>query len=273
MQEKASGRSIEGFFLAAASIAIVAFSFFYFIRIEWLPPLASDREGLDRLYFAILVATGIALVVVKLFYAFFVWYFSDLRRARASYWHHSVSLEITWTVVTTVILTGFIIVGMRLWSNVYSAPPPDALLVEVTGEQFMWNTRYAGKDGIFGRTDPKLVTTDNHLGLDKNDPASKDDITLLNQMFLPLDRPVRIRLRSKDVLHSFFLPNFRVKQDAVPGMNIEFWFVPKKLGEYEIACSELCGLGHYRMRGILNVVSPGDFEKWLETQNAELAKP
>jgi cytochrome c oxidase subunit II len=138
------------------------------------------------------------------------------------------------------------------------------MVVEVTGQQFAWNVRYPGQDGLFGKTDAKLSTQENPIGLDKADPAAADDQMLLNQLYLAKDKPVRVRLRSLDVIHSFFLPNFRVKQDAVPGMTIDTWFVPKQAGDFDIACAEHCGLGHYRMRGQVHVVAQDAFESSLK---------
>jgi cytochrome c oxidase subunit 2 len=127
--------------------------------------------------------------------------------------------------------------------------------VEVTGQQFRWVVRYPGPDGAFGRTDVNLIDLDseNYIGVDRSDPAGSDDVIRVNTLQLVRDRPVRVLLRSSDVIHSFFLPEFRVKQDAMPGMVIENWFVPTRDGEFEIACAEHCGLGHYRMRGFVSV--------------------
>jgi len=155
----------------------------------------------------------------------------------------------------------------------------EATIVQVTGEQFAWNIHYAGPDGVFGRTDIKLLDLQsNPLGLDRTDPAAKDDVTTLNQLYLPVNKPIIVRLRSKDVIHSFGVPEFRVKQDAIPGLTIPIWFVPNvttaemrtRLGnaefQYEIACAQLCGLGHYRMRGFVNVLTAEEFQKWLDEQ-------
>jgi len=134
----------------------------------------------------------------------------------------------------------------------------------------MWNVRYPGPDGRFGRTDAQLIDdTVNPLGLDKTDHAGDDDIVTLNDITVPVGRTVRVTLRSKDVIHSFFLPNFRVKQDAVPGMSPEVVFVPTTAGRYELACAELCGLAHYRMRGFFNVVSQPEFDEWLQQQGSQ----
>jgi cytochrome c oxidase subunit 2 len=146
----------------------------------------------------------------------------------------------------------------------------EAVVVRVVGEQFAWNVQYPGADGKFGRTDIKLVSADNPLGLDRNDQDAKDDITTINQLNLPVDRPVLVHLMSKDVIHSFGLYEMRVKQDAVPGLSIPVWFIPNRVGEYEIACSQLCGLGHFRMRGFVTIQSADDYSKWMADQVKEL---
>ena len=160
-------------------------------------------------------------------------------------------------------------------------PESEALVVQVTGEQFAWNIHYAGPDGVFGRTDIKLLDLQsNPLGLDRDDPAAKDDVTTLNQLYLPVNKPIIVRLRSKDVIHSFGVPEFRVKQDAIPGLTIPIWFVPTvttaemrtRTGnpefQYEIACAQLCGLGHYRMRGFVTVQTAEEFQKWMDDEQA-----
>jgi cytochrome c oxidase subunit 2 len=159
----------------------------------------------------------------------------------------------------------------------------DAVIVRVVGEQFAWNIQYPGADGKFGRTDPKLVSADNPLGLDRKDPDAKDDVTTINQLNLPVGHPVLVHLSSKDVIHSFGLYEMRIKQDAVPGLEMPVWFVPTvttadmrvKLNnptfDYEITCSQLCGLGHYRMRGFITVQSEADYQKWMADQVKALA--
>jgi len=149
----------------------------------------------------------------------------------------------------------------------------DAVIVRVVGEQFAWNVQYPGKDGKFGRTDPTLVSADNALGLDRKDPDAKDDITEINNLNLPIDRPVLVHLTSKDVIHSFGVYELRVKQDAVPGLEMPVWFVPTMTGQWDIACSQLCGLGHFRMRGFVNVQSAADYDKWMAEQVKEQIKP
>ena len=199
--------------------------------------------------------------------------------------HISSYLEAGVLVVELVLLFAF---SIPLWAQRVDHVPPEheALVVHLTGEQFAWNVRYPGPDGKFGKTDIKLIDVqENPLGVDRNDPDAKDDVTTLNQLYLPVNRPVIVKLRSKDVIHSFGVPEFRVKQDAIPGLTIPVWFIPNvttaemraKKGnpefQYEIACAQLCGLGHYRMRGFVTVLSAEEFQKWMDERVAELASP
>jgi cytochrome c oxidase subunit II len=178
----------------------------------------------------------------------------------------------------TEIAVGIIEVGLLIfyaipaWATRVRDFPKEseAVVVRVVGEQFAWNVQYPGADGKFGRTDIKLVSADNPLGLDRNDQDAKDDVTTINQLNLPVDRPVLVHLMSKDVIHSFGLYEMRVKQDAVPGLSIPVWFIPNRVGEYEIACSQLCGLGHFRMRGFVTIQSADDYSKWMADQVKEL---
>lgn len=166
-----------------------------------------------------------------------------------------------------------ILVGLALPAWADRNQPPAAgvapLEVRVTAEQFAWNIHYPGPDGLFGRTDASLINASNPAGIDRADAAAKDDIALLNVLTLPIDRTVVVQLMSRDVVHSFTLNEMRVKQDANPGMVSRVWFTPVVTGQWEIACSQLCGLGHYRMRGEYRVVTA---DEWLTWQAAELAR-
>ncbi len=162
--------------------------------------------------------------------------------------------------------------AIPVWASRVNDVPsdPHAVVVRVVGEQYAWNVHYPGPDGRFGRADISLVAPDNPLGLDRSDPEAKDDITTVNQLNVPLGRPVLVHLSSKDVIHSFGVYELRVKQDAIPGMEFPVWFTPTRAGEYEITCSQLCGLGHFRMRGLVTVQSEPEFEAWIDEQEREL---
>lgn len=164
-----------------------------------------------------------------------------------------------------VILMAFF--EIPLWVSREKLPAPEeSTVVRVTGEQFAWNFHYPGEDGIFGATDPEYIDEINTLGLDYDDPASNDDLVTINQMHVPLGKPVLVLLGSKDVIHAFSIPVMRVKQDAIPGSRIALSFTPTRTGRTEIACAQLCGLGHYRMRAFLTVESEEEFAAWFEEE-------
>ena len=208
--------------------------------------------------------------------AFFIFVLFRFRRGahpRADYagakGKFAKSTEIAVAVIEVVLLVGYAIPAWALRVKAFPSSS-EAVVVRLVGEQFAWNVHYPGPDGRFGRTDIKLVSADNPLGLDRRDPDAKDDITTINQMNLPVDRPILVQLSSKDVIHSLGLIEMRVKQDAIPGMTMPVWFIPNRIGEYEIACSQLCGLGHFRMRGFVTVQSAADYQKWFADQQKEL---
>ena len=255
-----------------------------------LPPLASAHGGqIDSL----IGWTHLFMLILFVGWGgFFVYALVRFRRSRhpvADYTgvksHASNYSEVAVAVVEAILLFAF---SIPIWAMRVDHMPAEseALLVQVTGEQFAWNIHYAGPDGKFGRLDLKLLDVQsNPLGLDRSDPAAKDDVTTLNQLFLPVNKPILLRLRSKDVIHSFGVPEFRVKQDAVPGLTIPIWFVPNvttaemrsRTGnpefQYEIACAQLCGLGHAKMRGFVTVQTAEEFQKWLDDKIKEQSAP
>ena len=208
-----------------------------------------------------------------LFFIFVLFRFRKGANPKASYTGAkgkiSKGLEVAVAVIEVLLLVFY---AIPAWAKRVKAFPSEseAVVVRVVTEQFAWNIHYPGPDGKFGRTDLALISPDNPLGLDRRDPNAKDDITTINQLNLPVDRPVLIHLSSKDVIHSFAIYEMRVKQDAIPGMNIPVWFIPNRVGEYEIACSQLCGLGHFRMRGFVTIQKAADYQKWYDDQEKEL---
>ncbi len=235
----------------------------------WLQPLASVQgRVIDQYFNAILFVTAIAFVATHLFLAVALMRYGARGKERASHWHEHLGAELTWTLVPGAAFIALGILGVFTWSRLYSAPPPKAEVVEVTGRQFFWYVRYPDADGKFARTDVKFVSQSNPLGLDPNDPATKTNTVILNELHMITNRPIEVRVRSLDVIHSFFLPNFRVKQDAVPGRTFAIWFTPDKEGKYQIACAQLCGTGHYTMQGSVTVQSQQAFDQWLQQQTA-----
>ncbi|TMB20055.1 MAG: hypothetical protein E6J65_16975, partial [Deltaproteobacteria bacterium] len=170
-----------------------------------------------------------------------------------------------------VVVEIFLLFGLStpVWLS-YKNNVPDAkkaLHVRLVAEQFAWNFQYPGKDGKFGKNDPSQISGDNPLGIDPEDPAGKDDLVTVNNLHVPANRPVIVDVSSKDVIHSFNIPVLRVKQDTIPGQLISVWFEATQTGHFELACAQLCGLGHYRMRGDVLIDTPEEFAKW-QAENA-----
>ncbi len=252
-----AGRLATAF--ALLTVAFVAWSA-YAIATAALPPLAANRGRIDAAISLNLIISGVVFLGAHLALVLVL-----IRRPReARIPKENVRIEVLWTVLTAAVLVGLLInseIDARALST-SSGGPEEPLIVEVVAQQFAWNFRFPGEDGIFGRTDPRLVDQAelNFIGLDKRDPAAEDDIVMPQSLLiLPEGREVRIRLRSMDVIHSFFVASFRLKRDAMPGIATEFSFIPTATGMFEIACAEHCGLGHYRMRGVVEVVSRVDW--------------
>ena len=217
----------------------------------WLPEsVTTTAPAIDRIFYLVLTITGIVFVLVETTLVVFLIRYRARPGTPAHYTHGNVRVEAVWTVIPACILVGLAFQSQRVWSQVRGTPPPPDLEVEITAEQFAWNIHYPGADKQFG---------------------TADDVTTINQLHLPLHTTVLFHLKSKDVIHSFFVPQFRMKQDAVPGITTRLWVSPTTYGHYEIACAELCGLGHYRMRGYLVIETGDEFLKWLEQQRAESA--
>ena len=259
---------------------------------NWLgmPPLASTHGGqIDNMIGWVHIFMLILFIGWGTFFIYCLFRFRRSRQPVADYTgvksHASSYVEGGVALVEAILLVGF---AIPLWAARVDKRPADdqALVVQVTGEQFAWNIHYAGPDGKFGRTDiSKIDVQSNPLGLDRDDPNGKDDVTTVNQMYLPVNKAIIVKLRSKDVIHSFGVPEFRVKQDAIPGLTIPIWFIPNvtttemrtRSGnpefQYEIACAQLCGLGHAKMRGFVTVQSDEEFKKWLDEKSKEQSAP
>jgi cytochrome c oxidase subunit 2 len=241
---------------------------------QWLPIDASEHgQELDRLLAIVHWLMLILFVIWGAYFLYVLWRFNAKRNVRANYHgaqsHVSTYAEAGVAIVEVILLVAFSIPAWYRWTR----PPgkeSNPLEIRVVGEQFAWNVHYPGADGVFGRRKVDLVTSSNPLGLDLTDPAAKDDIVTLNQLYLELGRDTIIHVSSKDVIHSFKLPVMRAEQDAIPGMDVKIHFKPIKSNDngdkWEIACAQLCGLGHYRMRGEIHVDKKAAFEKWLASE-------
>jgi cytochrome c oxidase subunit II len=236
------------FFFGAALVPAAAPALPFWMH---LPEQASTfAHEIDSIFHLIMWITGVVFVIVEALLLFFLWKYRHREGRTAHYTHGNNRLEVIWTIVPALICVMLALLSRRIWTEIKEKMPHDALEVHVTGEQFAWNIRYAGADGKFD---------------------TPDDIVTLNQLHFPVGKAVVVTVTSKDVIHSFYLPEFRVKQDAVPGMKTRIWFEGNRVGNWEIACAELCGLGHFRMKGFVTVDTPENFEKWMAEQAAALA--
>ena len=261
--------------LAVIWLITLVSTYFFVAKTWWLPVGAAEAAGFIDHQFALTYALmGIVFLAAQLGLGYIAWKFREHPSAKpAQYSHGNTKLEVVWTVLTAVLFVGLNLMGSRVWASQRFDPAgPNALQVEVTGMQFAWYFRYPGPDGKYGKSSPKLMDPsaggEAAVGLDTSDPASKDDV-VTGTMYLPVDREIDLSLRAVDVIHSFFVPSLRFKQDAVPGLNIHMHLRPTQIGDYEVACAELCGLGHYKMHGMVKVVSQEDFDKWLAAREAE----
>jgi cytochrome c oxidase subunit 2 len=217
---------------------------------NWLPAQASTfASQIDFMFWVIVVITGIAFVLVEATLLWFLIRYRHRPDRRAYYTHGSKTAEIIWTAIPAATMIVLGVWSSRVWADIKRRDqfPEDAVRVAIAAKQFEWNITYAGADGALG---------------------TADDFVVRNQLHVPVNRPVVADLTAEEVIHSFFVPVFRLKQDAVPGMRIPVWFTATELGEFEIACAELCGLGHYRMRGVVHVHAQEDFDRWMLAQTA-----
>jgi cytochrome c oxidase subunit 2 len=256
-----------GMWLLVVGVVLLFLAHSYWQPTWWFPVGITAHAGdYDSQFSLTLVVVAVAFILAQCALGYVVFRFGSNRAGKATYSHGNDKLEVTWTVVTLVVFASLAVMGQKVWAELhFHEAPPGSINVEVTAQQFAWNFRYPGPDGEFGKTDPKLIdaSSGNPLGIVDTDPAGKDDI-VSSTLTVPVNHPVHLILRSMDVTHSFFVPNLRFKQDLVPGMGINVHFTPIQVGHYEIACAELCGLGHYKMRSFLDVVSEDDFAKWLK---------
>lgn len=252
---------------------------------RWLPPIASEHG--PQIDSSLVWVHWLMAVLFIGWLAFFLYCLMRFRRSRNPVANHTgaTTNASSWLEGGVALAEAVLLVGLSipLWADRVSGFPPekDSTVVRLVAEQFAWNVHYPGPDGIFGRTSiDKIDVQTNPLGIDRSDPGAKDDVFTVNQLRLPVGKPAIVHLSSKDVIHSFNVPEMRIKQDAVPGIEIPVWWVPtittaamrQQTGKpefvYEIACAQLCGLGHYRMRGFVTIEEPADFQKWMDEQVA-----
>lgn len=237
---------------------------FHFLSPWYLTPLASNWNTIDDTINITFWITGTVFVAVNLFMAFCVIKFRQKKGSRADYEPENKKLEIWLTGLTALGVAAMLAPGLYVWAD-FVNPPEDADVMEVVGKQWQWSYRFPGEDGMLGTVDTRHTTAENPLGMNPNDPNGQDDIIVVaNDVHLPIGRPVKMLLRSQDVLHDFAVAQFRVKMDLVPGIVTYLWLTPTVLGSYDVLCEELCGIGHYNMRSHVIVDEEADYKAWLK---------
>lgn len=253
--------------IAIALVVIVAASvLFHFVNPWWAPPLASNWRQMDDTMTITLAMTGLFFVGVNLFVVYTLLRFRHRAGRQAAYQPENRRLERWLTGLTTLGIMALLAPGLFVYAS-YVRPPGDALVLEVLGQQWQWRYRLPGADGKFGGTDVRFVGAGNPFGIDPADPAGQDDrLVAGSELHLPLDRPVKLLLRSHDVLHDFYAPPMRARMNVVPGQVSSFWFTPQVAGRFEALCAQLCGVGHPNMRALMVVEEPAAFQAWVAAQ-------
>jgi cytochrome c oxidase subunit 2 len=263
--------------LAVFLWVMTGLSVWMFVNGRWWFPASISEHGpaYDQQFLVTIIVVGVAFAAAQIALGIAVWRFADSGQGtRAVYSHGNNRMEILWTVVTAAIFITLALFGQRVWWGLHlTEAPANASQVHVVAQQFQWNFHYAGPDRVFGRTDPKKISDEsiNYIGLDADDPAAKDD-TVTQTLVTRANTPVQLILNSRDVTHSFWVPQLRFKQDAVPGLDVKVHFTPQKVGQYEIACAELCGQQHYKMRAYMLVLPPDEYDALVVMPQAEFNK-
>jgi cytochrome c oxidase subunit 2 len=253
--------------VAVVLVLIVAGSIlFHIFSPWWWTPVASNWGSMDIMLNVTFLITGLVFAAVILFMAYCVFRFRHREGSRAAYEPENQRLEFWLTVATGIGVAALLIPGLIFWGK-FVTVPDDATDVEVFAEQWQWSYRLPGADGSLGTSDASLVGPDNPLGVNPDDPNSVDDVIVeVDDLHLPIGKPVKMLLRSIDVLHNFYVPQFRAKMDMIPGTVTYYWFTPTRAGTFEVLCAELCGVGHGFMRGIVVIDTQEDYDAWLGEQ-------
>ena len=247
---------------------------------------SAEGENIDTMLWITIVVTGVVFFATQILLFWFSFKYQENDKRKSFYFTHSNKLELIWTGIPAIVLTVLVVFGLKYWFKFTSDAPKNSQLVEITGHQFGWEIRYPGKDGVLGRKNYKLTdpTKSNSLGIDWTDAASHDDIHVPTIMHVVVNKPVKLVINSQDVIHDVGLPHFRMKMDAVPGTPTTLWFTPIfttaqmkiRTGNpdftYEIACDQLCGRGHYTMRGIVIVETQQEFDGYMASLKPEYYK-
>jgi cytochrome c oxidase subunit 2 len=263
----AEDRDDQGMGVALVFILVAVGSvLFHIFSPWWWTPIASNWGSIDDTIIITFWITGIVFTAVVVFMGYCVYRFRHREAGHAAYEPENKRLEGWLTLGTALGVAAMLAPGLYVWHQ-YVTVPKEATEVEVIGRQWQWSYRLPGKDGKLGKSDVQNISTDNPLGLDPNDAASQDDVIIeSDDLHLPIGKPVKVLLRSIDVLHDFYVPEFRAKMDMIPGVVTSYWFTPTRTGTFEVLCAELCGVGHSQMRGKVLVEQQEQNQAWLETQ-------
>jgi cytochrome c oxidase subunit 2 len=259
----------------AIVIVIVALGsvLFHLFSPWWWTPIASNWSYIDHTISLTFWITGTVFVAVVLFVAYCIFRFRHEEGRQATYEPENKQLELWLTVATAIGVAAMLAPGLFVWGQ-YVSVPAGAAEVEVLGQQWQWSFRLPGKDGKLGTTFTKLIAPDNPLGINPADASGQDDVVVEGgELHLPVGQPVKMLLRSTDVLHDFYVPEFRAKMDIIPDMVTYFWFTPSRTGNFDVLCAELCGIGHHIMRGKVFIDTETDYRAWVAQQKtfAELS--
>ncbi|QKZ11480.1 cytochrome c oxidase subunit II [Spirosoma sp. KUDC1026] len=268
-------------FLVFLVLGIIGAIWSYLHSVQYFLPEASTEHGrrTDFLFWLTMGIITAAFVITNTLLFTFAWKYQYKKGHRAAYYPENHKLELIWTVIPAVVMAVLVFSGWRAWRDIMSEAPADAQVVEIVGKQFNWIVRYPGvDDNKLGAYNYKLINSSNETGIDYTDEASFDDFTSPSELHIPVNKPVLLKIRARDVLHSVFIPHLRVKMDAVPGMPTRFWFVADKTTDemrnvtgnpdfkYEIACTEVCGRGHFSMKINLVVEDEASWQAWCKEQ-------
>jgi cytochrome c oxidase subunit II len=247
-------------------LVVVGSVAFHLLSPWWWTPIASNWQYIDATMIITFWITGVVFIAVVSFMAYCVFRFRHKEGRKADYQPESKKLE-SWLAAGTALgVAAMLAPGLVVWHS-FVNPPPEATTVEAVGQQWQWSFRLPGKDGKLGLSDTRFVSGDNPLGLNAADPHTQDNVVVIGgDLHLPVDKPVKILLRSIDVVHDFYVPEFRAKMDLMPGTETYFWFTPTRIGTFEVLCAGFCGVGHPFMRANVIVDSEADYQKWLQAQ-------
>ncbi|MDQ3563811.1 MAG: c-type cytochrome [Pseudomonadota bacterium] len=246
-------------------LMVVVSVLFHFLSPWYFTPIASNWGMIDDTVTITFWVTGFVFVAINLFMAYAVFRYRYQKGRRAKYEPENKKVEWWLIGLTTLGVVAMLAPGLFVWAK-FVEVPKEASVIEAIGQQWHWSFRFPGKDGVLGTVNPKYVSVENAFGINPDDPSGQDDVLIAsNELHLPIDKPVKVLLRSTDVLHNFAVPQFRVKMDLVPGMVPYLWFTPTRTGKFEILCEELCGIGHFAMRGSVVVEEQTAFQTWLSS--------